>query len=188
LQSAGYASEVFPIGNKNTHVIEYKNPGVWLEVARAVTKSCQNVRFIWGGNGPLLSMFKDITAEDDLIHFIGLVDDTTIRFQTSTIYYQPSLIETQGIAVLEAMLYRLPSVVSRVGGLPESIEHNYNGILVNPTDVQEHTKALIELLDNEGIRNYFGSNSYKKYLDCFSPQAFELNLDKVYKKSGLIWR
>jgi glycosyltransferase involved in cell wall biosynthesis len=163
------------------HVIPYKNPALWLAVAKLVTSKYEHVHFVWLGNGPLWNDFKVATKETDRILFKGAVTDPMSYLKEAAIYYQPSLNETQGIAVLEAMYNYLPCVVSDTGGLPETVEHQYNGIVVNPTIVKEHVDALSILIDNPKLRVEYGLNSHKRVLDLFCFDTFKTKMDALYR-------
>ncbi|MBC7913685.1 MAG: glycosyltransferase family 4 protein [Pyrinomonadaceae bacterium] len=162
------------------HVVNYKNPTIWLEVAKLVTSKRKNVHFSWFGNGPLIDYFKKSTEHDDKINFKGVVADPYNYLKKATIYYQPSLFETHGIAVVEAMSNCLPCVVSDVGGLPESIQHQYSGLVVHPTNVSEQVNAILSLLDNAELRKELGLNGYKKYMNSFSFKIFKIKMDAIY--------
>lgn len=163
------------------HVIGYKNPKNWLEVARVVTSVRNDVTFLWLGSGPLWDEYKNNTRKINNIVFQGMVPDPSTYLKDAAIYFQPSLEETQGISVLEAMYNGLPCVVANVGGLPESIQMDYNGILADPHNIEENIKAIIHLLDNDELLNTYGENSKKRYMELFSYAKFKKNMDAVYR-------
>ena len=162
------------------HVIAYKNPAVWLEVAKIVTAMRSNVSFLWLGNGPLLESFKLSVSDMEQVKFEGLVAGYHSYLNTASIYYQPSLYETHGIAVVEAMSYFLPVVASNTGGLPESITQHENGFLVNCTDAKAHVDALIKLIDSPALRSQYGLKAHNKYMQLFQYDTFKANMDAVY--------
>jgi len=162
------------------HLIEYKNPSVWFEVAKAVTAKYKHVRFVWLGNGALYEHFRNKAQGYDRIVFPGLISEPDAWLKSAIIYYQPSLNETQGIAVIEAMANSLPCVVSNVGGLPESVQHNYNGLLVDPLDIEGQINAISTLLDDDDLRIQYGQNAHEKYLRSFTYEQFKFNMDAVY--------
>ena len=77
------------------HVIAYKNPVLWLEVAKQVTAMFPNICFLWIGNGPLWEEFKAKTKGLERVFFIGVVPDPETYLKEAIVYYQPSLSETQ---------------------------------------------------------------------------------------------
>ncbi|TSJ35961.1 glycosyltransferase family 4 protein [Mucilaginibacter corticis] len=163
------------------HTVAYKNPSFWLEVARSVTAEREGVRFLWFGDGPLLQELKSAAIDNPAIVYYGSVNGAQAYLKNATIYYQPSLYETHGIAVVEAMANRLPCVVAQTGGLVESIEDGYNGIVVSTTDILENKNALISLIDDPALRESYGIRSYEKYQRMFSFEAFKTRMDTIYK-------
>lgn len=157
-----------------------KNPQIWLQTARAIIAKYPNVNFMWLGNGPGLDDFIQQTATEAKITFKGLVADPQPYLKTAYLYYQPSLIESHGIAVLEAMYNGLPCVVSDAGGLPESVEDDYNGFLVDPVDAQEHILKISGLIDNFHQKDLYGKNSCKRYQELFSYDTFKAKMDTIY--------
>jgi glycosyltransferase involved in cell wall biosynthesis len=149
-------------------------------VAKLITSKYEQIHFVWLGNGPLWEDFKVATKEHGRILFKGAVTDPMSYLKGAAIYYQPSLNETQGIAVVEAMYNYLPCVVSDTGGLPETVEHQYNGIVVNPTIEKEHVEALSILIDNSELRYQYGLNSHKRYLKLFSFDTFKTKMDALF--------
>jgi len=162
------------------HVADYKNPFFWLEVAKLVVRKRQNVFFYWLGSGALLETFQQKTNNIEEINFIGAIEDTNSFLDKSAIYYQPSLEETQGISVIEAMSNKLPCVVSSVGGLPESVINNLNGFVVSPHNLKENVDAIVKLIDNKELHSLFGIESYKRYQQLFIYEEFKLEMDKTY--------
>lgn len=162
------------------HVIAYKNPYLWLEVAKQVTSMRKNVHFIWLGNGPLWDDFKTATLGFTRISFEGTVANQHTYLKEATIYYQPSLSETQGIAVVEAMYNNLPCVVANIGGLPECVKNNHNGILVDPYNLNENINAITVLLNSDKLRKSYGSNSFERYKDLFTFDKFKIQMDEIY--------
>lgn len=161
------------------HVTDYKNPDIWLEVAKLVTSMRVNVQFLWFGGGPLLNYFQETAQKINRVSFLGMTTNADNYLKTATLYYQPSLYETQGIAVLEAMYNKLPCVVANIGGLPESVQNKHNGILVDPRNIQENVDAIIHLLDNDELRLLYGLNSYNRYQELFTYTNFKAKMDAI---------
>lgn len=162
------------------HLVAYKNPAIWLKVAKAVTGARPGVCFIWLGNGPLLDTCRSAGQMEKNIVFKGAVTNVFDYLKAADIYYQPSLHETHGIAVIEAMYQALPCVVSNVGGLPESVQNGYNGDLVNPGDLKQQVDVMLKLIDSPELRARYGANSFKRYHEHFSFKRFTVQLHLIY--------
>lgn len=72
-------------------------------------------------------------------------------YRESCLFVLPSIYETFGLVILEAMASGLPIVATRVGGVPELIREGYNGVLVPPKDHVALAEAINSLLSNRQL-------------------------------------
>jgi glycosyltransferase involved in cell wall biosynthesis len=75
---------------------------------------------------------------------------------TAAIYVQPSYEEALGLALQEAMFYGCPGIGSNVGGIPELIEHQKTGLLVEPGNPSQLAQAIESLITNAALRESYG--------------------------------
>lgn len=73
------------------------------------------------------------------------------------IFAMSSIREGQPMALLEAMSHGLPIVATTVGGIPETVESNTEGILVPPGDPERLAEALLMLMSDPALRNAMGA-------------------------------
>jgi glycosyltransferase involved in cell wall biosynthesis len=73
----------------------------------------------------------------------------------------PSAQESFGLAALEAMACEVPVVASRVGGLPEVIEHGVTGFLHAPGDLESMAESALRLLTDEALHQRVGAAARK---------------------------
>ena len=160
------------------HVNWYKNPKLWIEVSQKVIRQRPNMHleFIWVGEGDLLEQCRDLVNQIGLeaIQFIGYHENVDSLYSKSTIYFQPSLLESHGISVVEAMAHGLPCVTSDAGGLPESVINGETGFTCPPDDVECFVSQIIKLLDDNILREKMGQSGKLRAETLFS--------DKVQKK------
>lgn len=168
------------------HMVAYKNPETWFAVAKKVIQQRPDTNFVWVGDGELMaSIYKKAASSKllDRIHFPGCSNDPSIWFKQACVYFQPSLKESQGIAVLEAMAHGLPCVVSDVGGLPESVQNGVTGFVVHFSDVDGFSRAIIQLLDNSSnLRKQFGKSGLQRLNELFSEEQQEQGIKQLYEK------
>ena len=69
--------------------------------------------------------------------------------------------------LVEAMAVGLPVITTAVSGIPELVDHNQNGLLYKPHDVDGISSGIIELLRNAEKRKQFGSTASKKVMEQF---------------------
>jgi glycosyltransferase involved in cell wall biosynthesis len=72
------------------------------------------------------------------------------HYSAATVFVCPSLFEPFGITNIEAMACGTPVVASNRGGIPEIVENNRNGLLVEPTP-QELAKAVSKILGSKQL-------------------------------------
>lgn len=168
------------------HVIDYKNPFYWIEIARNVLNQNPNVTFTWVGDGPLLDVCRqrvDSFGLSERLHFIGMRQNVSEFYANCDIYIHPSRVESFGIAVLDAMRYGKPSIVSREGGLPEIIQDQVSGYVIDlelgPESFAEH---ILKLANNHELRSKLGRTAQQVYSERFSPQGWEKQMLALHEE------
>ena len=104
------------------------------------------------GDGPDRSAAEHLALQlnvRDRIHFIGKQDNVNELLPLADLMLMPSEMESFGLAALEAMACSVPSIATRVGGVPELIEDGENGLLFEVGDIAAMSEAAISLLRDE---------------------------------------
>jgi len=83
-------------------------------------------------------------------------------------------------AVLEAMAAGLPVVASRVGGIPQVVEHGVTGLLFPPGDENAFADALRQLLNDPERAQSMGAAGQQKVTSEFSPQVILPMFESYY--------
>lgn len=94
------------------------------------------------------------------VHAIGFRKDGSSLLRLCDVVAMPSR-EREGFpkAVIEGMAQSKPAIVTRVGGMPELVEHMHSGIVVAPGDPKELADALILLAKDPELKNRLGINA-----------------------------
>lgn len=125
------------------------------------------------------------------VQFIDPIPHEELRtyYQTSTMAVFPSLYEPLATTTLEAMACGCPVIASNVGGFPEIIDNNENGLLVNPQDYLGLAKAIVTLLKNSQLRDQFshaGVNTINQKFSLAKIANYTLDIySSVIKKHKL---
>jgi len=82
-------------------------------------------------------------------------------FAQSSIFCLPTRVEPFGVAILDAMLHRLPVVATYIGAIPDMIKEGVCGHMVTPGDSQQLARTLIDLMGDPGRCRRFGETGYK---------------------------
>ena len=85
----------------------------------------------------------------DRVRFIGKVEDVAQVMRWAHLFLLPSVTESFGLAALEALASGVPVIGTRVGGLPEVVEHGVSGFLAEPGKVDEMAEGALQLLRDE---------------------------------------
>ena len=112
-------------------------------------------RLLLVGDGPELAVAYRTARElgiTPLVHGVGAQEEVVPLLSVSDIFLLPSAQESFGLAALEAMACEVPVVASRVGGLPEVVEHGVSGFLHDPDAIDEMAQSAITLLTDEALR------------------------------------
>jgi len=95
-------------------------------------------------------------ALGERILFLGRRDDAMNLMSKAGIYAQPSFDEALGLALQEAMFCGCPSIGSNAGGIPELIEHQKTGLLVEPGNATQLAQALESYIADSSLREKYG--------------------------------
>jgi glycosyltransferase involved in cell wall biosynthesis len=125
--------------------------------------------FIVIGGGPRndLILVKKLLGQYELNHrvlLLGSLKKEMVKniVQEADVYLHPSLYESFGIAVLEAMALKKPVVACRINSLEELI--NDAGILVNVSDITGLANAIRNILEDSELRKNLSQKAYERAL------------------------
>src|SRR5215470_7536353 len=86
------------------------------------------------------------------------------------------------LSILEAMCFGCPSVSTRVGGIPEVVEDDDNGVLVPAGDVAALAKALEGLIHDESRRRALGRAAQARARERFSAEVIVPRYEALYRR------
>ena len=127
-------------------------------------------RLLLVGDGPDLPMALRLAREaghGSDVHAVGAQEDVLPLLSVSDVFLLPSAQESFGLAALEAMACAVPVVASRVGGLPEVIEHGVTGYLHPPEALDEMADSVVLLLTDEARRRAMGVEAARQVGERF---------------------
>ena len=98
---------------------------------------------------------------------------------TADAFILPSYNEGLPMSMLEAMAWGLPVIVTPVGGIPEVVNHNQNGLLVQPGNQEQLVEAMQNLIRDEGLRISLGTAARRR-VECFDVKNYIASLLALY--------
>jgi glycosyltransferase involved in cell wall biosynthesis len=130
----------------------HKGQETIIEAARELEDSHPELHFVLVGNGKDDRKLRSIASGLSNIEFAGFVDNVADYLATFDIFIYPSLREGLGSTLLDAMHFGLPIVASEVGGIPEIVEDQVNGLLIPPGEPRELIAALKRVVADAELR------------------------------------
>jgi len=80
--------------------------------------------------------------------------------------------EPFGLAALEAAFFGMPVIVTRRGGLPEIVEHEFNGLMVDAERPAQLADALCRLIEQPSLRQFLATNARQRAIEHFGRERF----------------
>ena len=120
------------------------------------------------GDGPERENLKLRVKSRNLIRhvsFLGQKKDIYQYLKHWTVFALPSISETFGIVILEAMKMGIPVVASRVGGIKDIITDGKDGLLVKVRDPKALADAIIKILNNPVLAAKLKKNGLERVED-----------------------
>src|SRR5215831_15846330 len=109
-------------------------------------------RLLLIGDGPDRSRAEWLAVQKGIhndVLFLGKLDNVHEKLSLADIILMPSELESFGLAALEGMACEVVPIATRVGGVPEVIEHGKSGYLADVGDVDTMARYAIELLTDD---------------------------------------
>ncbi|PJJ79462.1 glycosyltransferase family 4 protein [Mucilaginibacter auburnensis] len=144
--------------------VNLKNPGAHLLIA---------------GEGPLKQQAKAIANNNKNIHFLGFQNQTAmpVIYQACDLFCLPSVSETWGLAVNEAMACRKAVLVSdKVGCAVDLVHQNVNGAIFASGNGEELQVALKKLTSSKELLDKYGEQS-KQIIKTYNFDSIALAIE-----------
>lgn len=163
------------------------------ELARAfagITGTFPKLKLVYAGTGRAMEEVRRLPAKlrlEDRIECTGWLESQRKRavLARATIFVLPSYVEGMPMALLEAMSWGLPVIATSVGGVPEVITHEANGLLVAPGDVAALADAISRLMGDSALRERLGSAARETIATRFSLDTAFGRLLEIYRRFGI---
>lgn len=155
-----------------------------LEAASLLRSRCFEVFTVLAGDGPLRQALEQQAVHLGIAgttRFLGFRRDVQCVFDALDVFVLPSLSETFGYALAEAMASELPVVATTVGGVPEVIVPDETGLLVPPRDPAALAAALWPLLESAELRRRMGHAGRERVVRHFNEQNMIRRTVQLYR-------
>lgn len=167
-------------------LIPLKNIQVLIEALNIIVNLNQreDVFLYVAGDGPMRKELESLITKYNLHQHIFLLGYQSIvggLLNNCDLFVHPSYDEGFGIVIPEAMLAEKPIIVSNAGALPELIENEVSGLIVEPHDAEKWAEAILRIIENPKLAKKFASNGKEWAENQFSIEKFTANYEKLYR-------
>jgi glycosyltransferase involved in cell wall biosynthesis len=163
-------------------LLPIKGPGHLLKAMEYVWSEHPETSVVFVGKGDLDVKLRAETLRmnaNGRVKFLGWREDVDEIMPIFDMLVLPSLNEGMGRVLVEAMAAGKPVVASRVGGIPDLVQHCKTGFLVSPADEKALADSIKKLLSDPEKAFSMGIQG-RKYCQQFSLEAMITKLDDLY--------
>ena len=153
---------------------------VFARISRALP-----ARLMLIGDGPDRSLAEQLALRhnvQDRIYFLGKQDNVNELLPLADLMIMPSQMESFGLAALEAMACGVPAIATRVGGVPELIDDQINGLLFEVGDVESMANAAIGLLSDRSRLQSFSAAARQTARERFCASSIIPRYEEYYER------
>jgi len=112
------------------------------------------------------------TGERDSAELLGAFD----------LFVQPSLYESQGLAILEAMAAGLPVIATEVGGVRDAVRNGETGLLVPSADPRSLAEAIVRLAEDRDLGRRLAQRAGRDVRERFSSSTMIASYADLYRQ------
>lgn len=129
---------------------------------------------------PISDQHKKLINNNPAIIATGFSTRVPLYMAASDIFVFPTYREGFPNVVLQACAMELPSIVTNINGCNEIIQHQKNGLIIEPKDVDALYAAMEKLLTDSVLRQSLAEQSRTDVVRLFDQQIFWNNLKQAY--------
>lgn len=157
-----------------------KNMAFCVEIAKYLLNKGVNFKWSIIGDGEEYGRISQLIIDeklDDYINLTGRLENPYQIIRNSNVLVHPSLVESQGITVLEAMALSVPVIVVDSAGPREYIKNMENGIIMKP-DAECFADAIYRIYSGIIDTEIMVDNALKT-VKCFSPGTIIKQIEEL---------
>jgi teichuronic acid biosynthesis glycosyltransferase TuaC len=157
-----------------------------IQAIKDLKRKYKNIKYLIIGDGPEKENLRNLVENlklSDYVEFLGELDHrkTIEHIAMADIFALPSWQETFGLVYLEAMANEIPVIGCRGQGFDGIIEHQKNGYLAKPKDVESLSEIINTILTEHELSNKVRSEAKETVLNEFTFERISNKIDEIYK-------
>lgn len=162
---------------------DYKGVNILLKAIKELPKE---IPFKIIGSGFEENKYKNFAKEKNLnnVEFLGNLDrKQIIKYYSNCIslIVPSNCFETFGMITSEAFACSRPVIASNIGGISEIVEHNKNGFLFEPSNVEQLKEYILKYWNNKNMALLHGQNGYELVQRNYLEKQYLEKIENIYK-------
>ncbi len=152
----------------------------------AIAAEIAPVTLAVAGDGPLAPWLDEQSRTRPNLRRVGHLDERSLARTLAAArgVLVPSLFyETFCYAAAEALLLGKPVVGSRIGAIPELIEHEVTGLLAPPRDIAAWSAAARRVLDDPQVEHW-AAEGKRRVAELGDPRRHVTELESIYREAA----
>ncbi len=174
----------FLVGQVGALVMHHKGQQHLIAAAGILHTKAPDMVFLLVGDGKDEAALRRLAAGMPNVRFMGYQENVADYLASLDVLVFPSLHEGLGSTLLDAMDLGIPVIASRVGGIPEIIRHEHNGLLIPPGDAHGIAAALLRLSGDPELRAKFAAEG-RRAVTSYRPDKIARRYVDVYRRLGI---
>lgn len=172
-------SDKYLVGNIGELDNVHKGQYYLIEAAKRIENKYPDIHFIFLGKGKDELNYKEQSTGMTNITFEGFVDNVGDYISCLNLFVFPSLNEGLGSILFDVIQQKVPIIASNVGGIPEIIENEKSGILVETKNIELLYKSIEKVYLDKTLGDKLALQAIKD-IDKFSPEIMTNKYEKIY--------
>ena len=161
---------------------------VLFEAAALLLAEFPTLKVLVAGDGPERARLEEGARRlgvADTVLFLGIRRDVPAVLAAVDVAVLSSDYEGSPLSVMEYMAAAKPVVSTRVGGVPELVQEDVHGLLVEPRDPEALAEAVARLLRDPALAKRLGAEGRKRQQREFSLEAMVGRIEDLYEELWL---
>lgn len=174
-----------PVVGNVAALVPHKGQRYLIEAAHLVVQQLPDVRFIILGEGELREHLERLVRDSHLERHVllpGFRPDVLGCLKSFNLFVMSSITEGLGTSLLDAMACAKAIVATRAGGIPEVVEDEVTGLLVEPRDHHAMAAAIVRLLSDDTTRRRMAEAGFKRVSERFTVERMVSQTADVYAR------
>ncbi|MBB6145178.1 N-acetyl-alpha-D-glucosaminyl L-malate synthase BshA [Silvibacterium bohemicum] len=193
IREAGRAQYAEPGEKILIHLSNFRPVKRAVDAVEIFTRIVEEVpaRLLMVGDGPDRSQAEWLARSKGIqerVHFLGKQSSVNDLLPLADLMLMPSEMESFGLVALEAMACKVPTIATRVGGVPELIDDGLNGRLFPVGDIAGMADATIDLLSDDRKHEQFAvagrQTAQQRYCASKIIPKYEAYYERVVEREG----